>query len=184
MSINTRISDESIDTDQLDERDVRALTECMTVLDADAPGFYTVTTESGREYTVDARGGSCSCPDAEYRDPEGGCKHVRRAGHRASAVSSRFGSGLSTLLTSRRCPFDGFELHPTAVVTRWVVLEMLFTTVGTDPLQVDRRLDAVWVGFETGKHLASTLRTGRVVLGVASATTGTDPLRHSYVSGE
>jgi len=63
----------------LDDRDVRALTECMTVLDAETPGFYTVTTESGREYSVDARGGSCSCPDAEYRDPEGGCKHVRRA---------------------------------------------------------------------------------------------------------
>lgn len=60
----------------LDERDARALTEKMTVLDDDAPGFYSVTTESGSEYTVDARGGSCTCPDARHRDVR--CKHIRR----------------------------------------------------------------------------------------------------------
>ena len=75
---------EGTDTDHdLDERDVRALTECMTVLAdigaaAGADDMYVVTTESGRSYTVDVRHGMCGCPDAEQRDPEGGCKHVRR----------------------------------------------------------------------------------------------------------
>jgi len=27
---------------------------------------------------VDARTGSCECKDAKYRDPDGGCKHLRR----------------------------------------------------------------------------------------------------------
>lgn len=60
----------------LDERDVRALTEKMTVLWTDTPDFYSVTTESGSEYTVDARHGSCTCPDAEHRDVK--CKHQAR----------------------------------------------------------------------------------------------------------
>lgn len=68
----------------LDGRDVRALTRCMTVLDehapppADAPGIYYVATESGGGYVVDPELGSCTCPDARYRDPDGGCQHVRR----------------------------------------------------------------------------------------------------------
>jgi hypothetical protein len=71
-------------TDTLDERDVRALTECMTVSPdigqaRNTEDFVVVTTESGHSYTVDLRHGMCGCPDAEHRDPEGGCKHVRRA---------------------------------------------------------------------------------------------------------
>jgi len=65
------------DAVQLDDRDARALTECMTVLPTDAPGLYEVVSESGSEYIVDARGGSCECADAEYRDVR--CKHIRRA---------------------------------------------------------------------------------------------------------
>lgn len=67
---------------ELDDRDVRALTETMTVLSetapapADAPGLYLVTTASGSSYTVDPALGACECPDAEYRDAA--CKHVRR----------------------------------------------------------------------------------------------------------
>jgi len=69
---------------ELDDRDVRALTETMTVLGetapapADAPGLYLVTTASGSSYVVDPDLGACECPDAEHRDPAGGCKHVRR----------------------------------------------------------------------------------------------------------
>jgi|GEM_PF-2505983 len=69
---------------QLDGRDVRALTGTMTVLDerapapADADGLYHVTTASGSSYVVDPALGACGCPDAEHRDPDGGCKHVRR----------------------------------------------------------------------------------------------------------
>ena len=72
------------DATTLDDRDVRALTDGMTVLDelapapADAPGLYHVTTESGRSYVVDPGLAACGCSDAEYRDPAGGCKHVRR----------------------------------------------------------------------------------------------------------
>lgn len=67
----------------LDERDVRALTSYMTVLD-DTPrvdgadGLYEVVSESGKSYLVDADTGSCECADAEYNAPEGGCKHRRR----------------------------------------------------------------------------------------------------------
>lgn len=64
------------DTASLDDRDVRALRECMTVLPTDAPGLYEVTTESGSTYRVDAEGQSCMCPDARHRDAR--CKHIRR----------------------------------------------------------------------------------------------------------
>jgi hypothetical protein len=61
---------------QLDERDIRALTEYMTVIEGEGPGLYSVTTESGSEYTVDVRHESCMCPDARHRDVV--CKHIRR----------------------------------------------------------------------------------------------------------
>jgi len=61
----------------LDDRDVRALTEYLTVL-PEAPGLYEVVSQSGESYTVDVRNGACTCPDAEYHDPDGGCKHCRR----------------------------------------------------------------------------------------------------------
>ena len=67
----------------LEDRDVRALTEYMSVLSdvgmvAGAEGLYTVVSESGRSYTVDIETGACDCDDAFYRNPKGGCKHVRR----------------------------------------------------------------------------------------------------------
>jgi len=67
----------------LDERDVRALTEYLTVLNdigrgRGADNLFLVVSESGSEYLVDRRTGRCGCPDAEHRDPDGGCKHVRR----------------------------------------------------------------------------------------------------------
>ncbi len=37
---------------------------------------YSVTTQSGSEYRVDAREGRCTCPDHQYREVE--CKHIRR----------------------------------------------------------------------------------------------------------
>lgn len=65
----------------LNDREVSALTEYMTVLDdvgeaADAPGLYVVTSQSGREYLVDAETGACECDDSFYRDVE--CKHLER----------------------------------------------------------------------------------------------------------
>ncbi len=66
---------------RLDERDARALVECMTVLEdtpavRDADGLYEVVSGSGRSYTVDVYERACSCPDACYNDHA--CKHVRR----------------------------------------------------------------------------------------------------------
>lgn len=64
------------------ELDERALTEYMAVLEdatdctRRAPGLYSVTTQSGREYLVDAELPACECPDHEYRDWI--CKHIRR----------------------------------------------------------------------------------------------------------
>ena len=67
----------------IEPRDVRALTQYLTVLPEhgrarNAEGLYVVVSESGSSYLVDARQGACECPDARYRDPDGGCKHVRR----------------------------------------------------------------------------------------------------------
>ena len=81
MTTKTPDGNESID---LDRRTRRAATECMTVMDdvgdaRDAPGLFVVVGENGGgEYLVDTHTGACSCPDAEHRNPDGGCKHVRR----------------------------------------------------------------------------------------------------------
>lgn len=66
---------------QIDERDVRALQQYLTVLDdvgraRGADDLYLVTSESGSEYLVDAREQTCECPDHEYRNVR--CKHIRR----------------------------------------------------------------------------------------------------------
>ena len=73
------------DNESIDRRTARALTEPLTVLDHDETPvdddttIVTVTSASGSTYDVDVRAGVCSCPDARHREPEGGCKHVRRA---------------------------------------------------------------------------------------------------------
>lgn len=69
--------------EQLSKRDTRALTQYLTVLN-EAPGvsgsegLYLVVSQSGGSYVVDPGLGTCECEDAEYRDPDGGCKHIRR----------------------------------------------------------------------------------------------------------
>jgi hypothetical protein len=60
---------------EFDQRDVRALTECMTVLEHGGD-VYDVTTESGSSYRVDAVESRCTCPDHQYREVR--CKHIRR----------------------------------------------------------------------------------------------------------
>ena len=88
MPTNTSARDKSRVTtgeSSVDDRTRRALEECMSVLSdvgraADVEDLYIVIGENGGdEYLVDVRKGRCSCPDSEYRDPNGGCKHVRRA---------------------------------------------------------------------------------------------------------
>lgn len=90
MSAESQAVDAAAPTDEvsalaaLNDRDVRALTEAMTVLDerapapADAAGLYHVTTASGSSYVVEPALAACDCADAEHRAPAGGCKHVRR----------------------------------------------------------------------------------------------------------
>lgn len=60
---------------QIDDRDERALTEYLTVVEK-APGLFRVFSESGDEYIVDGRDDACTCPDFEYRAER--CKHMRR----------------------------------------------------------------------------------------------------------
>jgi hypothetical protein len=71
--------------DSIDSQTRRALEEPLTVL---TPGLrpveeddtiVTVTSHSGSEYTVDVKEQRCTCPDSKHRNPEGGCKHIRRA---------------------------------------------------------------------------------------------------------
>jgi hypothetical protein len=74
------VSDEPQATD-LDDRDLRALEECLTVLDdldraAAHDDEYLVVSQSGKEYLVNTTHGECECPDHEYRDAR--CKHLRR----------------------------------------------------------------------------------------------------------
>jgi len=68
----------------LEPRTVRALTDYLLVVE-DAPGLYRVYGEGGNEYTVDVETGPCTCPDAEYRDPDSGCKHARRVAFHTGA---------------------------------------------------------------------------------------------------
>ncbi len=99
------MSNEDCETkDSIETRTERALTECMTVLPdhgraEDAPGLFVVVGENcNGEYLVDTRTESCECKDAKYRDPEGGCKHIRRwRGIERGNVEMRFFSLLSIL---------------------------------------------------------------------------------------
>ena len=76
------IDNELDDCERIDPRDARALTEVMSVLDEHDPrvsgadDLFLVVSSSGSEYLVDAREGTCECPDHQYRDAF--CKHLRR----------------------------------------------------------------------------------------------------------
>jgi len=62
---------------EVEPRTLRAATEHMTVIE-EARSLFSVTTESGSEYTVDLREPACTCPDFDYRDDVEECKHIRR----------------------------------------------------------------------------------------------------------
>jgi hypothetical protein len=68
--------------DAFGERDAKALTECMTVLDDSTfrelrDEEFLVVTPTGT-YRVDTIAESCDCPDSLHRAPERGCKHRLR----------------------------------------------------------------------------------------------------------
>lgn len=82
MATTTRDPKNDTPADDLDDRDVRALTEELTVRDSvghvkDADDMYLVVGESGNEYTVDLRSRVCDGPDFNYRDEVDRCKHIR-----------------------------------------------------------------------------------------------------------
>lgn len=62
---------------EVEPRTIRAATEHMTVIE-EAQSLFSVTTQSGSEYTVDLREPTCTCPDFEYREDVTECKHIRR----------------------------------------------------------------------------------------------------------
>jgi hypothetical protein len=66
-----------VERTDLEQRDVRALTEYMTVLPLGS-SIYSVTTQSGSEYRVDTIEERCTCPDHQHRKIL--CKHIRRVG--------------------------------------------------------------------------------------------------------
>jgi len=81
MSVDIDTGAGEAEAPDVDERDVRALTQYLTVLEGlgrarGADGLYEVVSQSGKEYLVDADAGVCECPDFEYRGVR--CKHLRR----------------------------------------------------------------------------------------------------------
>ncbi len=56
----------------------RALAEDMEVQFVQRGPVYDVLSESGSTYVVDVEEETCTCPDFEQRQPDGGCKHLRR----------------------------------------------------------------------------------------------------------
>lgn len=68
----------AVDQPTTDQRDARARREDMDIALLKQGGIYAVTGVSGQTYRVDITDKSCTCPDAQERDPQGGCKHVRR----------------------------------------------------------------------------------------------------------
>ena len=64
----------------IEPRTIRAATEHMTVIE-EARSLFSVTAQSGSEYTVDLREPACTCRDFEHRSEQlgdQGCKHIRR----------------------------------------------------------------------------------------------------------
>lgn len=67
--------------DDVAPRTKRALEEDMNVSLYEKGGTYEVHSEFGNTYRVDIVAASCTCPDWQQREPEGGCKHLRRVEH-------------------------------------------------------------------------------------------------------
>jgi len=80
-SIQTAADDQDVsDCERLSDRDVRALTEHMDIYrdDPEASSEEVAVYNKGSRYLVNPRARYCDCDDQHYRQPEGGCKHLRR----------------------------------------------------------------------------------------------------------
>ncbi len=80
--MSKQIDDSCPEVSELNEaaarRARRVSAEEMTVSLRQKGGSYDVRSASGNTYRVDIAGAECSCPDWQERQPEGGCKHLRR----------------------------------------------------------------------------------------------------------
>jgi hypothetical protein len=72
----TTNDNDSLDDTDIDDRDRRALIECMSVIPKGGDVFE-VHGENDGSYRVDTRQDRCTCPDHEHRGTH--CKHLRRA---------------------------------------------------------------------------------------------------------
>lgn len=86
MNVNERGRENGHDDRiEVEDRTERALTEPLSAVSVDGTPLegdetiVSVVSHSGESYQVDVLEGQCTCPDARHREPEGGCKHVRRA---------------------------------------------------------------------------------------------------------
>lgn len=70
--------DERKQVDGLESRTRRAIQEEMDVSLLEKGGCYEVHSSSGNVYEVDVIAKTCTCLDWQRREPEGGCKHLRR----------------------------------------------------------------------------------------------------------
>jgi hypothetical protein len=107
MSTTTPTSQESIDAEPtVDPRTRRACEGCMVVvLHGDASGIfdvYSATDGHNEIYTVDLRAETCECGDYEHRQPESGCKHIRRV---------KLGLGIMPLPAGLDIEIDGALAH-------------------------------------------------------------------------
>jgi len=66
--------------EQLSDRDVRALTEHMDIYpdDPDTTSEEIAVYNKGTRHIINPLAGFCDCEDQHYRQPDGGCKHLRR----------------------------------------------------------------------------------------------------------
>ncbi|MFW6434821.1 MAG: hypothetical protein ACOCY1_00425 [Halovenus sp.] len=77
MATDKSQSGDDVDPETIDDRDVRALTEYLFVEEF-AEDLYRVYSEDGSFQVVEPDIGACECKDMQYRNPNGGCKHIRR----------------------------------------------------------------------------------------------------------
>ena len=95
----------------IEPRTIRAATEIMTVIE-EADALFSVTTQSGSEYTVDLREPACSCPDYTHRESVKECKHIRRVRLSVGQVD------LDRLEAEFRARIDELESEAETLTTR------------------------------------------------------------------
>ncbi|WP_135852595.1 hypothetical protein [Halorussus salinus] len=95
------------DAATVDARDRRAAEEAMTVTPFGPAMFEVYTTDS--VYRVDIRDGRCTCDDYRHREPDGGCKHIRRVLFAIGARDIPAGVDVDYVLRTRPAVTEGGE---------------------------------------------------------------------------